>query len=163
MSTNVKPTKQGIKHGGSDVHLTPLPIVDCLPEALGSTYLDPCACIDKPSWTKCSAYYAWPEQDGLKEVWHLPAYVNPPFSKIKLWITKSMQSKYPVLMLAKFDCRTNWCNELVAQADSAMVLKGYWSFDAVSSKQNNAMFMIGLYAMHGASLEPFKGLGYNLK
>jgi hypothetical protein len=138
--------RQGAKNGGTDTHLTPEWIIDLLPFVLGKEYLDPCV---GPVSGRTGAIAEFDEQqDGLKQHWRLPAFVNPPFSAMPVWVEKAARSEFPVLLLAKFDPRVEWCRRLISAASRSRVIHGYTQFCSPEGKGASAMFQVGLYLIN---------------
>lgn len=83
--------------------------------------------------------------DGLVERWsdYCPTgefiFVNPPFSKVGLWVEKSWHSQCNVVLIVQADTGTRWWHRFVVNCDEIRFYEGRVQFDppinrSVSSK-----------------------------
>lgn len=96
--------------------------------------LDPCATKEN---TKCKKFYT-KEDNGLIQDWKEEfAFVNPPYSNIKDWVSKA--SKYRCVMLIPARTDTKWFHEYIYQKPDVEIrfLKGRLKF---SNSKNSAPF-----------------------
>ncbi len=81
------------QHWNTDHWETPFEVVHTLEEEFGPFYLDPCATAENrkaPNW--------WDERDdGLRQPWTGPAFCNPPYSSIDVWIRKAVAERARVV------------------------------------------------------------------
>lgn len=91
MMDNMKatdPASQGVKNGGSDVHLTPPEIVHSLLKLWpNGIELDPCSNEGQPNIPAQGRYTQ--ETNGLAHEWNANTlFLNPPYSENKVWAKK---------------------------------------------------------------------------
>ncbi len=117
-------TRQG---WNTDNWETPWPVVRALEEEFGPFQLDPCATADNrkaPNW--------WDERDdGLRQAWHGPAFCNPPYSSIDLWIRKAVAEQARgqlVVMLLPVRTDRDWWHDLVQPNAEVRFLRGRQRF-----------------------------------
>jgi DNA N-6-adenine-methyltransferase (Dam) len=148
----------GKKKKGTDTHYSPLWVIDRLPEIFnGNDFFDPCpgrqdnhvrATVGTPrisdpfrtNTIKNALAYSW--QDIAPY-----SYVNPPFSKMNLWIDKATtESKrgHHSLWFTKLDFRTQWGEKLVSNSQFIYINLGYTRYLKKDGSQNgSATFQTG--------------------
>lgn len=70
--------------------------------------------------------------DSLKTEWGSPAFVNPPYSEIAVWVKKAYeehQKGKTVVMLIPSRTDTRWWHEYVMKAKEIRFIKGRLKFD----------------------------------
>lgn len=92
-----------------DVRETPREFFDKIDEKFRFT-VDVCATAEN---TKCARYFS-PDVDGLKQNWDGEVcWCNPPYSDIRPWIEKALQSNATTVLLLPAATDTKWFHELV--------------------------------------------------
>jgi site-specific DNA-methyltransferase (adenine-specific) len=91
---------------------TPLPLFSILQHKFGEFTLDPCTSADNPLGTP---HFFTEETNGLAQSWQgHRAFVNPPYSQIKLWAMKAWSearlgnAEITLLVAARPDTRYWW-------------------------------------------------------
>lgn len=121
----------------SDEWATPRDLFDKLDDMFHFT-LDPCATDENHL---CKKYYTI-KDDGLKQDWSKDtAFVNPPYSKVKLWIKKSCESaKEGGCVVCLIPSRTDtimWHEYVMKYATRVYFVKGRLKF---GNSDNTAPF-----------------------
>lgn len=78
--------------------------------------------------------------DGLSSDWGSPAFVNPPYSDIAVWVKKAWEESQKgktVVMLIPSRTDTRWWHEYVMRAAEIRFVKGRLKFDG---QKHNAPF-----------------------
>ena len=120
----------------SDEWYTPMSIFRQLSSEFGPFDLDPCATKEN---AKCETYYSISD-DGLSREWFGKVFVNPPYSKIALWVEKCWSwSMAGVLVVALLPARTDtkWFHQYVQGNAEVRFIKGRLKF---GGSNNNAPF-----------------------
>jgi phage N-6-adenine-methyltransferase len=108
----------------SDDWLTPPEIL----APLGTFALDPCASSEQPDWTGALAYYTR-EVNGLEQDWHGRVWLNPPYSKIDVWMRRMAEHNHGIaLVFARTETR--------------------WFFDSVWRQASAVLFLEGRLVFH---------------
>lgn len=82
---------------------------------LRGAWLDPCTEPHNPMGA--GRFYAYPAGDGLAAPWQGDVYVNPPFSRIRVWVLKGVVDVLGgccerLLLLTPADFSTRWWSDL---------------------------------------------------
>lgn len=110
-------------HGGNDEWYTPREIV----KHLGPFDLDPCTSTRRP-WDTASEHYEAEKLNGLRQQWKGRVWLNPPYSKARLWMEK-MSEHGNGIALVYARTGTIWFHEHVfASASAILFLRGRVSF-----------------------------------
>lgn len=133
----------------SDDYETPQELYDSLNSVFRFT-LDPCSRYPIEAQKRISAAIHYtPDDDGLSKEWgNNSTFINPPYSKSKLWIKKAMDEfdkrrvynkPEPIVLLIPARTDTKAMHELLAHPYAKVIfLKGRIKFD--KTKKTNAPF-----------------------
>jgi site-specific DNA-methyltransferase (adenine-specific) len=97
--------------------------------------------------------------NGLKMEWGTSTFVNPPYSKPKLWINKAIEESHKgkiIVMLLKSDTSTLWYHELIVpNAERIEFIKGRLKFTGVNKRTGKPV--IGIPCKYASIIVVFKG------
>jgi hypothetical protein len=163
-NSNVKPTNQGVKNGGTDKHNTPQPVIDCLDEFWPNGIdLDPCS--NDTSLVKARIKFTIAD-DGLKRYWTANnSYINPPYSENAVWADKFATEwdearLMEAVVLNKNDSRPKWYATYMERASAVCIVKGGLKF---GDSKTIAMFPSILFYFGDRSVQfckVFRQLGW---
>ena len=120
----------------SDEWYTPRGIFKQLNSEFGPFDLDPCA---TPENAKAPKYFTI-QDDGLMCEWFGKVFVNPPYSKVNLWVERCwLWSKEGLLVVALLPSRTDtiWFHQFVYGTAEVRFIKGRLKFGGM---KNSAPF-----------------------
>lgn len=136
--SGVDPATQGVKNGGTDIHLTPPEIVQALlrfwPDGID---LDPCSNEGKPNIPAQGRYTI--KENGLLHPWKAGTlFINPPYSENKTWSEKFLTELQAgnfreAVVLNKNDNRVGWFPAYQDNCDAFCIVKGYLKFSGVKT------------------------------
>lgn len=132
----------------SDEWSTPQYVVDIMAMGYGPFDLDPCC---RAETAKAPAYFTKAD-NGLALPWHGRVWVNPPYSKPRVWIQKAVDSVKAgecsrVVMLLPCSTDTTWFHDLVLPHADVTFMRGRvrflgWKGTPIGSPKSGTMIAV---------------------
>ncbi len=132
----------------SDEWSTPQDVVDIMAGWYGPFDLDPCCRVET---AKAPAYFTKAD-DGLAKPWHGRVWVNPPYSKPRVWIEKAVEAVQSgacqrVVMLLPCSTDTTWFHDLVLPNADVTFMRGRvrflgWKGTPIGSPKSGTMIAV---------------------
>ena len=151
----------------SDERYTPEEILGCVRQ-VGSIVLDPCTTPDNR--TKAEHFFIF-EDNGLEQEWYENfkdglIFVNPPFSKLRLWMNKCVKEAEKgcqIIALLPGDTSTLWFHNYVGiSADNLCFYKGRIEFLSASDKFGSGAMTSTIFAYWGKQQSKFESVFNNI-
>ena len=109
-----------INNSGNTEWYTPKQYIESARKVMGSIDLDPASSKEAQKIVRATKYYD-SKADGLKKNWKGNIWLNPPYSNVKLFVDKLLDSRYDqAIVLVNNATETEWFARL-AERSSAMV------------------------------------------
>ena len=137
----------------SDDYYTPKWLFDVLDITFD---VDVCAPPGGPLHTPCKKFYTQ-EIDGLSQQWKGNVFMNPPFSKNKIWIERFHEHGYGICLT--FMSKSKAFRLLWNNADGAVNLPTDWRFITSNGLRNDIFMPCMLFAYGKKNAEALQKVG----
>lgn len=119
--------------------VTPQQYIESARKVMGSIDLDPASCAQANLIVKASRFYS-EENDGLSQPWSGNVWLNPPYSSVKLFVSKLLESEEvrQAIVLVNNATETGWCRNLASHASACVFHTGRLPFIKPGSNETSA-------------------------
>lgn len=128
-----------VNNSRNDQWFTPQRYVESARKVMGSIDLDPSSCAEANITVRATHFYS-EEDDGLSQPWTGNVWLNPPYSKVRLFISKLLESSEvnQAVILVNNGTETVWCKELASRASACVFHTGRLPFTKPGANETSA-------------------------
>jgi phage N-6-adenine-methyltransferase len=114
--------------GGPDEYYTPSEYIEVAREVMGGIDCDPATCAYAQEYIQAKEFYTKSE-NGLAHPWNGKVWLNPPYSRVREFITKLLNETasgrvIAAILLIHNNTDTTWFHEAAEAADAICFLRG---------------------------------------
>lgn len=128
-----------VNNSRNDQWFTPQRYVESARKVMGSIDLDPASCAEANITVRATHFYS-EEDDGLSQPWAGNVWLNPPYSMVRLFISKLLESDEvgQAIVLVNNATETGWCRDLASHASACVFHTGRLPFTKPGSNETSA-------------------------